>query len=264
MMRIELGARWVGRLFALLMFGSIAAGCSSQLSGGIDNSFVSEGSRAFSGEPSGSVPLAVPAPLRQLEHPPAVDPQVSVGRLAVSAAARQPRPDSAISAPPKGRPQVILLRGWFDVFSTGLDTLAEELRTKGIDAKAVGHLSWSTAVLDIRRERAGGKSVPLVLVGHSQGANNAVVVARSLKAQNIKVDLLVTLAPFLPPRVPGNVMRAVNYYQLPGWGSPLTPDQDFGGRLSNIDVAGEWTTFHITIDKSSRIHEEILREIAAL
>ena len=34
---------------------------------------------------------------------------------------------------------VYLLRGWFGVFSTGLDSLAGELRSKGIKAEAVGH-----------------------------------------------------------------------------------------------------------------------------
>jgi hypothetical protein len=54
----------------------------------------------------------------------------------------------------------------------------------------------------------------------------------------------------LPP-IPGNVVRAINYYQFPGWGSPLTPDRGFGGSLSNINMVGDLTAFHITIDKGS-------------
>src|ERR1700734_1219466 len=42
--------------------------------------------------------------------------------------------------------RVILLRGWFGVFSTGLDSLADELKAKGIKAEVAGHLYWSTAV----------------------------------------------------------------------------------------------------------------------
>src|SRR3984893_7232192 len=68
-------------------------------------------------------------------------------------------------------PRVLLLRGWFGVFSTGLDKIAEELKAKGIKAEVAGHLYWSAAVTEILREQAAGATGPLVLVGHSQGAN---------------------------------------------------------------------------------------------
>jgi pimeloyl-ACP methyl ester carboxylesterase len=264
-MCIDFSPRSFARAFALLMLGFIAASCSSQVAGFSDNSFISNGPQAYAGEPTGSVPRGTATSIGQLEHPPVAEPQTLPQRLLVPATVRRPRSVDAIdvSGAAKARPRVLLLRGWFGVFSTGLDTLAEELRAKGINAEVAGHLSWSRAVSDILRERAGGKTDRLVLVGHSQGANNAIVVARSLKRHNVRVDLLVTLAPFLPPLVPNNVVRAINYYQFPGWGSPLTPDQGFDGRLSNIDV-GDWTTFHVTIDKNSKIHEEISREIAAL
>src|SRR5256885_697097 len=76
-------------------------------------------------------------------------------------------------------PRVLLLRGWFGVFSTGLDSLADELKPIGVTAEVAGHLYWSTAVTNIMRERAAGKTGPLVLVGHSQGANNVIDMARA-------------------------------------------------------------------------------------
>jgi hypothetical protein len=160
--------------------------------------------------------------------------------------------------------QVLLLRGWFGVFSTGMDGLAAELKAKGIKAEVAGHLHWSTAVKEILKERAAGKTSALVLVGHSQGANNVIDMARSLEPHKVSVDLLVTLAPFMQKPVPANVVRAVNYFQSPGWGAPLTADPGFHGKLANIDVGNDWTIAHISIDKSSRIHAEISREIAAL
>ena len=126
-------------------------------------------------------------------------------------------------------PDVILLRGWFGVFSTGLDSLAQQLRAQGIEAEVAGHLNWSTEVAEILRERSAGQIRPLVLVGHSQGANNVIDMARSLESQNIKVDLLVTLSPFLQNPIPANVVKAINYYQAPGWGQPITPDRGFHG-----------------------------------
>jgi acetyl esterase/lipase len=163
-----------------------------------------------------------------------------------------------------GEPRVLLLRGWFGVFSTGLDSLADELKAKGIKAEVAGHLYWTTAVSKILRERTGGNTGPIVLVGHSQGANNVIDMARSLEPHNVPVDLLVTLAPFMQDPIPANVVRAINYYQAPGWGAPLTADTGFHGKLANVDVGGDWSISHINIDKSARIHADLAREIVAL
>ena len=160
--------------------------------------------------------------------------------------------------------QAYLLRGWFGVFSTGMDELAAELKTKGVKASAIGHLSWKSTVSKIVEEKAAGKLGPLVLVGHSQGGNNAVEMARALETHKIPVDLLVTLAPFMQNPVPGNVVRALNFYQNPGWGSPLTAVPGFRGKISNIDLASELIITHITIDKSAKVQAEIVRAVLAI
>jgi hypothetical protein len=161
-------------------------------------------------------------------------------------------------------PRVLLLRGWFGVFSTGMDSLADELRANGIDAQVAGHLHWAKAVEDILRERSAGRAAPLILVGHSQGGNNVIDIARALEPHHVTVDLIVTLAPFMQDPVPGNVLRAVNYYQSPGWGAPLAPGRGFRGSLSNIDVANDLTITHITIDKSAKVRADVVREIVSL
>src|SRR5262249_56751069 len=107
-------------------------------------------------------------------------------------------------------PRVLLLRGWFGVFSTGMDSLASELKAKGIKAEVAGHVYWSTAVKDIVKERAAGNTGPLVLVGHSQGANNVIDMARSLEGNKISVDLLVTPPPFLQGPVAAHVAPGVH------------------------------------------------------
>ena len=160
--------------------------------------------------------------------------------------------------------RVILLRGWFGVFSTGLDAIADALKAKGIRAEVAGHLQWKAAADEILRDRAEGKTDALVLVGHSQGANNVIDMARLLEAQNVPVALLVTLAPYRQEPLPANVMRAINYYQSSGWGAPVTAGPGFRGKLSNIDVAEDTTVSHINIDKSARIQAEIAREIGAV
>ena len=160
--------------------------------------------------------------------------------------------------------RVYLLRGWFGVFSTGMDELAAELKAKGIKAEAIGHLSWKSTVSKIVKDRASGKAFALVLVGHSQGANNVIEMAQALETNKIAVDLLVTLAPMLQEPVPPNVVRAMNYYQNPGWGAPLVAGRGFHGKLSNIDVSSDLTITHINIDKSARVQTEIVRAILAI
>jgi hypothetical protein len=164
----------------------------------------------------------------------------------------------------KAETRVYLLRGWFGVFSTGLDGLAEELRSKGLKAEAVGHLAWRSTVSEIVKDRAAGKSGSLVLVGHSQGANNVIEMARLLEREKIPVDLLVTLAPLLQDPVPGNVVRAINYYHSPGWGAPVLADAGFQGKLSNINLGGDVGISHIAMDKSPKIKAEIERAILAV
>jgi hypothetical protein len=160
--------------------------------------------------------------------------------------------------------QVYLLRGWFGVFSAGMDALADELDGKGIKAEAIGHLAWRATVSKIISERAAGRAGPIVLVGHSQGANNVIEMAHELEKKKIPVDLLVTLAPFMQDPVPRNVVRALNFYQAGGWGAPLSGETGFRGKISNMDMGGELGTFHINIDKSAKVQAEIAREIISL
>ncbi len=160
--------------------------------------------------------------------------------------------------------QAYLLRGWFGVFSTGMDELATELKSKGVKASALGHLSWKSTVTKIVQEKAAGRLGALVLIGHSQGGINAIEMARELETHKISVDLLVTLAPFMQNPLPGNVVRAMNFYQSPGWGSPLTAVPGFRGKINNIDLSSDLIITHITIDKTAKVQAEIVRAVLAL
>ena len=160
--------------------------------------------------------------------------------------------------------RVLLLRGWFGVFSAGMDSLAGQLRARGVPAQAIGHLSWRAQVAGIVRDKAAGKVGAIVLAGHSQGANNVIDMARLLKSHGIQVDLLVTLAPFNQDAVPSNVLRAVNYYQSPGWGAPLGGEAGFRGSLNNVNLGSDSSVSHITIDKSDRVQADMLRQISAV
>ena len=160
--------------------------------------------------------------------------------------------------------RAILLRGYLGLFSDGLDRLAQELRARGINTEVRKHLYWTTAVSDILRERAAGKIGALILIGHSQGGNDAIEIARALEISHVPVDLVVTFDPFRQKPVPANVARAINYYQRGGWGLALVPETGFRGKLVNNDLAADLTITHFNIDNDSRIHADVLREVDTL
>src|SRR6516164_5704130 len=112
------------------------------------------------------------------------------------------------------------------------------------------------------RSRRRARLTPLI--GHSQGANNVIDIARLLQRENIPVDLLVTLAPAGQDPIPGNVVRAINYYNSPGWGAPVTADGSYRGKLTNINLGGDIGFYHMAIDKNPRIQAEIERAIMTL
>ena len=168
------------------------------------------------------------------------------------------------SSATKAETRVYLLRGWFGVFSTGLDSLADELRSKGIKAETVGHLAWRSTVSNIIQNHAAGKNGPLVLVGHSQGANNVIEMARLLDREKIPVDLLVTLAPLLQDPVPGNVVQAINYYNSPGWGAPVYRRCRLSRQALEHQSRRRLWHFPHRHGQSSKIQAEIERAILAV
>src|SRR5262249_11576768 len=121
-----------------------------------------------------------------------------------------------------------------------------------------------STVASIVKAHQAGKLGALVLVGHSQGANNVIDMARLLEKEKIQVDLVVTLAPLLQDPIPGNVVRAINYYHSPGWGAPVYADAGYRGKLSNINLGGDLGLSHMAMDKSPQLQAEIARAILAV
>jgi len=174
--------------------------------------------------------------------------------------------------------QVFCLRGLLDVFSVGLDDLAERLRREGIDATAMSGPSWRALGYEISRTRSGGDlQGPLILIGHSYGADDAIWLARFLSHQNIEVELLVLLDATDPPAVPENVARCRHLYRptilgdlLPFVfaGNPVQAEESnnrteiineiaspeiFGPAAARID--------HFSIDASAAVHDLIVDEV---
>lgn len=107
-----------------------------------------------------------------------------------------------------------LVYGLFDVFSQGLNKIETRLQDEGVDAHLVSGPQWgklSRQIVDAHE--AGELNEPLVIVGHSLGADDAVRIARSLEKHGIEVDSLALIDPTIPPEIPGNVRRVYNLYK---------------------------------------------------
>ena len=109
--------------------------------------------------------------------------------------------------------QVVVLRGFQDWYSTGMDRLTGDLRSAGLNATAFREDQWGDVADGLESAPAG---TPLVLIGFSYGADDAVSIARRLRARGRPVDLLVTIDPVTPGGVPPNVRRCVNFYEPNG------------------------------------------------
>lgn len=164
---------------------------------------------------------------------------------------------------------VYLLRGGLGVFSLGLDALADKMNDEGFTTHVHLHLYWRSVAGSIRNRCV---QTPIVLVGHSYGADDVIKIASQLEMWGITVDLLVTLDPVLPAPIPKNVRHSVNLYCAKGFmgfvpiwrGVPVYGENgNLVGNVENIDVRNrpdiaEPGVSHGTIDDSPLIHQHIL------
>ncbi len=169
-----------------------------------------------------------------------------------------------------------LFRGFIGVFSTGMNTLNEELASQGIRSHVYQADQWpSVADAIAEAYKANPKAEPVVLVGHSYGADNIVRIAQRLKERDVKIDLLITLDPVTPPKVPHNVAKVINLYQSNGamdnlpWlrGIPLEAERPGSVMLVNQDIRKERQDLlesglnHFNIEKKEKVHAEVIKQI---
>lgn len=164
--------------------------------------------------------------------------------------------DQAAPTPPPAREtacrvqpgaQVFLLRGLWDFFSIGLNDVGQRLRDMGVDATVISGTDYGKLGDElVQRHFAGTLPSPLVLVGHSFGADQAVSLARYLKDLGITVHSMVLLEATIPPPIPSNVDHCVLFYEptfLADWfpdsfaGNPVVPEAgNDHTRIENLDL----------------------------
>ncbi|KTD82817.1 hypothetical protein [Legionella waltersii] len=165
--------------------------------------------------------------------------------------------------------RVYTMLGGLGLFSKGMYRLSDSVNdTFHVPANSsmwynAGHLSQQI----INRYYKEKVHTPIILVGHSLGANEQIKVARNLNAAGVPVDLLVTVDAVSQTIVPPNVKEALNMYK-PGFvpmfsGLKLRAVNPQATKIYNVNV-GEFKSVkvnHFTIDKDDTVQAMIMDKI---
>ena len=167
------------------------------------------------------------------------------------------------AAQPQPRAHVYLLRGLLKIFSLGMDSLAEELKGRDVDATVHGYSEWQTLADQAAADYKARKEAPIILIGHSLGADSVMEMAAYLGRKGVPVALVVPFDGTKSFEVSNNVARVLNlthsgtYFSIRG-------GPGFHGTLATVDVSSDPTIDHINIDKSPRLHARVVAEVLAV
>lgn len=161
---------------------------------------------------------------------------------------------------------VYALRGLINVFSYGMDTMVDKCKKRGIPASAHGHGEFVTLAAEAAAKVKSGKG-PIIIIGHSYGADAAVSMANEMKKLGAPVALLVLYGPTVEPLlIPSNVRSVVNYYQTTNaaWRAKAVPGPGFTGSINNVNLDKADDVTHFNIEKLDRLQNQAMTRIVAL
>jgi pimeloyl-ACP methyl ester carboxylesterase len=167
---------------------------------------------------------------------------------------------SAFSGNAQASGQIYLLRGLAGIFSTGLDVLDGKLVQRGFNATVHGYDYYESLAQEAARVQKSGKG-PIVIIGHSLGADAAIFMAEKMKAAGASVALVVTFGPTINLVAPSNVSQVINYYT---GNTIVTKGPGFKGTISNVDLNAAPDINHLNVEKSNRLHAAVISKIQAI
>lgn len=158
----------------------------------------------------------------------------------------------------QNQPRVYLLRGLANIFSLGMDDLAAKLKARGIEASVHSYVDLETLTRYAVEQASAGKRrpSPVIIIGHSLGADAAVTMGNRVSAAGVPVPLVVTFDPVTAMTASSKIGKVVNYYQAGGSGKPVS-----GPRVENIDLTGSGALSHFNIDKAADLHSKVISMI---
>jgi thioesterase domain-containing protein len=158
------------------------------------------------------------------------------------------------------RAHVYLLRGLLNIFSLGMDTLSDELNRRGVYATVDNHADWQELADSAAARYKAGTEGPIIIIGHSLGADAAMSMAAYLGQRGVPVALVVPFDGTDSYPASANVGRVLNLSQH-YW---MTRGPGFHGTLINVDLRNDPNIDHLTIDKSPRLHARVIAEVLAV
>ena len=175
--------------------------------------------------------------------------------LMLTPAAAQPGAAKEHEAP--SRPHVYLLRGLMNIFSLGMDQLAAKIAQRGIAASVHNHAEADAIVAQIAAQYRAGDRGPVILIGHSLGADAVMTMAQALNRDGVPVALVIPFDGTGSYVTPKNVACGLNLTQRNY--AYMRSGAGFHGKLTNVNVSGDSGIDHFTIDKSPRLQTQALR-----
>lgn len=161
--------------------------------------------------------------------------------------------------------EVYLMRGLANVFSRGIDKMADEMRGLGIDAANFSYTQWPKIAADIvTRSNKKKVSYPIIIIGHSLGGNESSKFANYLGERGIKVARIVTFDPVETGVVGKNIRRVTNYYLPKQADNRILAGPGFTGSIKNIDVTVDPDITHTNVEKNPKFQKKTISEIAIL
>ena len=161
--------------------------------------------------------------------------------------------------------EVYLIRGLANIFSLGMDSMAKKLRDKGVKTRTFNHSGWKGIANEIiARAEKKKVSYPIIIAGHSLGANSSTAMANYLTKNGVKVSLVVAFDPTIKRVVMGNVRNVVNYYLPNGNDNEVFRGKGFRGKLRNVDVSDMKGVNHMNVEKNKELQTKFVDMVMRL
>jgi hypothetical protein len=150
----------------------------------------------------------------------------------------------------KAHAHVYLLRSFMNVFSSGIYDLAANVRIQGIYATVHNHFEWPLLAEQAVRNYREGWEDPIIIIGHSLGADAAVSMAYRLAQAGVPTKLIVTLDPVANVITDGSRDHVVKVSIFSERGVLVARGQSIGDQLVNLELKNRnvWPAF---VDRSS-------------
>jgi hypothetical protein len=157
------------------------------------------------------------------------------------------------------QPHVYLFHGIFAFLSLGMDDIAGKLQRRGIPATLHSFDEWQSVAEQAAAGYQAGTDNPIILIGHSLGANSVMKITHYLDKVNVPVALAVTFDSTDAYYAPENVSRLLNFTRY----FEMRRGPGFHGSLTNVNLRSNPEITHLNIDRSPQLQAWVINEVLA-